>query len=124
MKNAEKENILREQPFMAKISDIFDKNVTETLDEKLRTYYNDNYNDTFVQGIADCIVKTKDGFVLIDYKTNEGKTAEELRDMYCVQLLLYTRVFELIFDLPIGSGRAYIYSLGVDGGCTVGINNT
>lgn len=124
MKNAEKENILREQPFMAKISDIFDKNVTETLDEKLRTYYNDNYNDTFVQGIADCIVKTKDGFVLIDYKTNEGKTAEELRDMYCVQLLLYTRVFELIFGLPIGSGRAYIYSLGVDGGCTVGINNT
>jgi ATP-dependent exoDNAse (exonuclease V) beta subunit len=106
---------------MAKISDIFDKNSSETLDEKLRTYYNDNYDDTFVQGIADTVIRTADGFVLIDYKTNEGRSAEELKAMYSVQLLLYTRVFEMIYSLPRGAGKAYIYSFGTDSGCTIEI---
>ena len=116
-------DILKEQPFMAKISDIIKpadqlnengENFENTLDEKLRMYYNNNYNETFVQGIADCIIRTPDGFVLIDYKTNEGRSAEWLRDKYEVQLLLYRRVFELIYELPCGSGKAYIYSFGLD----------
>lgn len=115
------ENILSEQPFMAKISDIFAKNSAKGLDERVRTYYNEYYDDTFVQGIADCIVKTEDGFILIDYKTNEGKSNEELLELYSVQLILYTMIFEMIYGLPQGSGKAYIYTLGRDSNadCTI-----
>lgn len=115
------ENILSEQPFMAKISDIFAKNGDKGLDEKVRTYYNEYYNDTFVQGIADCIVKTEGGFILIDYKTNEGKSDEELLELYSVQLILYTMIFEMIYGLPQGAGKAYIYTFGRDSdtGCMI-----
>lgn len=115
------ENILSEQPFMAKISDIFAKNNNKGLDEKVRTYYNEYYNDTFVQGIADCIIKTDNGFILIDYKTNEGKSDKELLELYSVQLILYTMIFEMIFGLPEGAGEAYIYTFGRDSdtGCTI-----
>ncbi|MGN1416348.1 MAG: UvrD-helicase domain-containing protein [Oscillospiraceae bacterium] len=118
---AKDEDIMAEQPFLAKISDIFDINGTEPLDLRLKTYYNDNYSDTFVQGIADLIIKTDDGFIIVDYKTNEGKTPSELKKMYEVQMLLYTRAFEKIFGLDEGSGKAYIYSFGIDSDCTIKI---
>ncbi|MDD7429670.1 MAG: UvrD-helicase domain-containing protein [Oscillospiraceae bacterium] len=118
---AKDEDILTEQPFLAKISDIFDINGTEPLDLRLKTYYNDNYSDTFVQGIADLIIKTDDGFILVDYKTNEGRAPSELKKMYEVQMLLYTRAFEKIFGLAQGSGKAYIYSFGIDSDCTIKI---
>lgn len=121
LSKADSKNILTEQPFLAKISDIFDINGTEPLDLRLKTYYNNYYKDTFVQGIADLIIKTDSGFILVDYKTNEGKTPEELKKMYEVQMLLYTRVFEKIFGLPTGSGQAFIYSFGIDGECTIKI---
>lgn len=118
---AKAEDIMAEQPFLAKISDIFDINGTEPLDLRLKTYYNDNYSDTFVQGIADLIIKTDDGFILVDYKTNEGRSPSELIQMYEVQMLLYTRAFEKIFGLAEGSGKAYIYSFGIDSDCTIKI---
>ncbi|MGN0695500.1 MAG: UvrD-helicase domain-containing protein [Oscillospiraceae bacterium] len=118
---ARDEDIMAEQPFLAKISDIFDINGTEPLDLRLKTYYNDNYSDTFVQGIADLIIKTDDGFILVDYKTNEGRTPSELKKMYEVQMLLYTRAFEKILGLDEGSGKAYIYSFGIDSDCTIKI---
>lgn len=111
IKNAKKENVLYEIPFMAKLSDFFDVNGKKSLDIILKTYYNNNYNDTFVQGVADLIIRNSDGFILVDYKTNEGKTLKELTDMYKTQLLLYKSVFEKIYLCP---GRAFIYSLGID----------
>lgn len=121
LSKARDEDVMTEQPFLAKISDIFDINGTEPLDLRLKTYYNNYYKDTFVQGIADLIIKTDSGFILVDYKTNEGRTPEELKKMYEVQMLLYTRVFERIFDVPVGSGQAFIYSFGIDGDCTIKI---
>lgn len=111
---AKPRDIFTEIPFMAKISDIFDKNSEKPLDLILKTYYNDNYSDTFVQGIADLIIRTENGFVLVDYKTNEGKSSGELKNMYRTQLLLYKRVFERIYGLPEETGEAYIFSLGND----------
>lgn len=108
--------IIHEQPFLAKFSDFFDKNSAHPLDIKLKTYYN-NYDDTFVQGIADLIIKQDGGFILVDYKTNEGKDQNELTKMYGLQLMLYTRIFERIYGFPEGAGKAYIYSFGIDGGC-------
>lgn len=104
-------NIQREQMFMAKIADIKGDGV---LDSRLGKYCDETFGDTFVQGIADCVIRIGDGFVLVDYKTNEGKSAEQLRDMYAVQLLLYRRVFERIYELEPGSGHAFIYSFGTD----------
>lgn len=111
IKNAKKEDVLTEVPFMAKLSDIFDINGEKSLDIILKTYYNNSYEDTFVQGVADLIIRNSDGFVLIDYKTNEGKTLKELKDMYKTQLLLYKSVFEKIY---LCEGKAFIYSLGID----------
>ncbi|MDR0947374.1 MAG: helicase-exonuclease AddAB subunit AddA [Ruminococcus sp.] len=93
IKNATK--IYREIEIYAKISDI-------PLDESFKIEYNIR-GETFIQGIADCVVKTDSGLVLIDYKTNKNfdgditHFTEHLRQLYTPQLTIYAAAAEKIF---------------------------
>lgn len=76
-----------------------------------------------VQGIADCLFKEEDGWVLLDYKTDrirqlaEATVAIEMQERYGVQLNLYKRAIEEITRLPIKEMIVYLF----DGTCTVTI---
>lgn len=92
-------NVMREKQFEVMISDL-DIDI-----EDLSQYKN---TDGMLQGIADCIFEEDNGYVLIDYKTDNVKSDEELIDHYKTQLLLYKKSFDLILDKPVKS--CYIYS--------------
>lgn len=96
-KNCEK--IHREMDFKVKLSDM-------KLDNTPLSVYNNK--DVMVQGIADLIVENKDYISIVDYKTDNVKEAGELIDRHFVQLLLYKKAFELIFEKPVKD--CYIYS--------------
>jgi ATP-dependent helicase/nuclease subunit A len=98
--------IYREIEIYTKISDI-------PLDESFKIEYNIR-NETFIQGIADCVVKTETGLVLIDYKTNKNfdgdKAAfcEHLRQVYTPQLTVYAAAVKKIFGQKVQ--KVYLYS--------------
>lgn len=92
-------NVMREKAFLVKISDI------DTNGIDMSEYEN---TDGMLQGIADCIFEEKDGYVLIDYKTDRVKDEDDLRENYKDQLKLYKAAFDIILDKPIIG--AYIYS--------------
>ena len=62
-----------------------------------------------VQGMVDCLVCTPDGLVIIDYKTNNIKSAEvnRLVDHYKVQLELYTRALGEILQTRVKAAWLY-----------------
>lgn len=91
--------IMREKKFMVKLSDM--KNADELLEGL-------SGKDVMLQGIADLIVETDDGCVLVDYKTDNVTCAEELLRRHSVQLLLYKNALDLILDKKIIC--CYIYS--------------
>ncbi|MCC8191542.1 MAG: helicase-exonuclease AddAB subunit AddA [Ruminococcus sp.] len=92
-------NVMREQQFLVKISDI------RTSEIDMSEYDN---TDGMLQGVADCIFEEKNGYVLVDYKTDRVKSEDDLRENYKNQLLLYKSAFDIILDKPIIG--AYIYS--------------
>ena len=51
-----------------------------------------------MQGIIDVFWEEEDGIVVLDYKTDRVKTAEELLARYRAQLLLYGEALERSFD--------------------------
>ncbi len=93
------DEVLREKQFKVRLSDM-----------KLNDTPLDSYKDkdVLVQGIADLIVKTDKGYAIVDYKTDNVKTDEELVERHSLQLFLYKKAFELIFDEKISD--CYIYS--------------
>ena len=92
-------NVMREKQFLVTISDL-------NLDEEELLVYNNT--DGMLQGIADCLFEESDGYVLVDYKTDNVKILDELTQNYSLQLKLYKAAFGLLFDKPIKS--SYIYS--------------
>lgn len=97
MKNST--NIMREKKFLVMISDL------KLDDEELMQY---NNTEGMLQGIADCIFEEEDGYVLVDYKTDNVLSVNELTEHYTLQLRLYKYAFELLLDKPVKS--SYIYS--------------
>jgi ATP-dependent helicase/nuclease subunit A len=65
-----------------------------------------------IQGIADCIFKEDDGWVLVDYKTDNFKNEDEMSE-YGTQLKLYKAAFELIYGEKVRSCYIYSFKLGV-----------
>ena len=65
-----------------------------------------------VQGIADCVFREGDNLILVDYKTDGVKTAEELVDRYRSQMLFYKQALETIFRLPVTEMLLYSFALG------------
>ncbi|MFA5657921.1 MAG: helicase-exonuclease AddAB subunit AddA [Oscillospiraceae bacterium] len=101
-------NIMKETQFIVKISDM-------KLGDALLSEYNGT--DGMLQGIADCVFEEEDGYVLVDYKTDNVKSTEELTERYVTQLKLYKAAFELILDKPVKS--CYIYSFRLEEGIEV-----
>ena len=65
-----------------------------------------------VQGIADCIFREDDHLILLDYKTDRVKTADELRQRYRSQMRFYKQALESIFGLPVTEMLLYSFALG------------
>ena len=95
--------ILREEQFIIRFDDI---DAGDTLKEIYRG------TDGMLQGIADCLFEEPDGFVLVDYKTDRVKTAQELAERYSGQLTLYKAAFDALLDKPVKSAYIYSFRLG------------
>lgn len=98
--------IMREKRFLVSFRDI-------DVGEKYQEYINGN---GMLQGIADCIFKEDDGYVLVDYKTDNFKSSWDLLK-YQTQLELYKAALDMILDEPIKS--CYIYSFKLSHGVEI-----
>ena len=94
-------DLRREQKFLASVKDL-------GLTEKLSEY---TTGEGYIQGIADCIFIESDGWVLVDYKTDNFKNTEEMK-RYKTQLMLYKAAFELILGEKVKSSYIYSFKLG------------
>lgn len=100
---ADSGEIIREKKFLVKISDL-------NLDGSGFMGYNGT--EGMLQGVADCIFRENDGYVLVDYKTDSLTTPEELVRRYALQLRLYAAAFSLILECPVKKAYIYSFSLG------------
>lgn len=98
--------IIREKQFLVSFSDL-------TLSEKYRKYID---SGSMLQGVADCIFKEADGYVLVDYKTDNFKDISELYG-YKTQLELYKAALDKLLDMPIKA--CYIYSFRLNQGVEI-----
>ena len=82
------------------------------------TYAHDDDSDyQIMQGIADCLFKEDDGWVLLDYKTDrvQGRfnsvvaADEEMQNQYGIQLNLYKRAIEAIVKIDIKEMVLYLF---------------
>lgn len=65
-----------------------------------------------VQGVADLILEFEDFIELVDYKTDRGKTAQQLAQEYRPQLELYAQAIRRRFPKPIRRMTLYSFALG------------
>ena len=66
--------------------------------------------------VADCIFKEDDGYVLVDYKTDNFRDISELYG-YRTQLELYKAALDLLLDMPVKA--CYIYSFRLNEGVEI-----
>ncbi len=105
MKNSDE--LMREKKFMVAMKDI-------SVSEK---YNSITGADGIIQGIADCVFKESDGYVIVDYKTDNFKSQADM-DKYGTQLEFYKAALELILGTENTDGSiekaniksCYIYS--------------
>ncbi|MBB6454732.1 ATP-dependent helicase/nuclease subunit A [Salirhabdus euzebyi] len=68
-----------------------------------------------LQGVIDCLIPKEDGWVLLDYKTDQlastitDREKEKLIDRYKLQLSLYARAVEEIWNQPVKEGYLYFF---------------
>lgn len=67
-----------------------------------------------IQGIADMVIVEGDSAVIIDYKTDMVKTANELLDRYSAQLSIYAEAIEKLLKVKIKECIIYSFSLGAE----------
>ena len=65
-----------------------------------------------VQGIADAVLVNGDTAEIADYKTDRGKTPEQLLQAYAKQLLLYRAAVEKRLGVRVERCTVYSFSLG------------
>ncbi|MDS9470353.1 helicase-exonuclease AddAB subunit AddA [Sporosarcina pasteurii] len=85
------------------------------------TYAYDSDGDhQILQGIADCLFREEDGWVLLDYKTDrvhglfksEEAIINEMQHRYGIQLNLYKRAIESILGITIKEMGLYLFDGG------------
>lgn len=82
------------------------------IDAKKLLYTQANDNDTiFVQGIIDLLIEEDDGFVLLDYKT-DNNPEDIVREKYAVQIKLYAQAAAEILHKPIKEKYLYLFHSG------------
>ncbi len=64
-----------------------------------------------VQGIIDAYFEEDDGLVLLDYKTDRGKSEEELAELYRVQLDYYAEAMERLTEKRVKEKGIYSFGL-------------
>ena len=75
--------------------------------------YDTEFDDKIlVQGIADCVFEENGELVLLDYKTDKVKTAEELLGRYEKQLMFYKHAVARTLNMPVKEVILYSFSLG------------
>ena len=87
--------------------------------------HEDDADYQIMQGIADCLFKEGDGWVLLDYKTDrirgrfnsDTEADKEMQHQYGIQLNLYRRAIEEIVKIDIKEMVLYLF----DGERTVNI---
>ena len=73
----------------------------------------------FLQGVIDCVMKTEDGIVLVDYKTDQinetinEQTKAKLLERYHIQINLYARALESIWKEPVVEKYLYFFDKGL-----------
>ena len=105
MKNSDE--IMREKKFLVAMKDI-------SVDDK---YSGITGEDGMIQGIADCVFKEDDGYVIVDYKTDNFKDESDM-DKYGTQLEFYKAALEIVLGQERENGTiekaniksCYIYS--------------
>ena len=64
-----------------------------------------------VQGIIDAYFEEKDGIVVLDYKTDKVKSAEQLKERYHAQLEYYAQALEGLLEKPVKEKIIYSFTL-------------
>ena len=65
-----------------------------------------------IQGIIDAFFEEDGALVLVDYKTDAGRTEEELADIYRGQQDAYAKALEDAFGMPVKEKIIYSTKLG------------
>lgn len=100
---AYKENTLyREQHFMQEVK--YEKLFPED--------GGDNVEKVILQGIVDAFIMEEEGIILVDYKTDQVKDREELKNRYQKQIDLYSEALEQILGKKVKRRALYSFSLG------------
>lgn len=92
--------LYREQPFVMAI-DAGEIYLEDRSGEKI-----------LVQGIIDVYFEETDGLIVLDYKTDRVKTADELKDKYHAQLDYYAEALEKLTGKPVKEKIIYSFTLG------------
>ncbi|MBM3334860.1 PD-(D/E)XK nuclease family protein, partial [Candidatus Sumerlaeota bacterium] len=91
-------HVWRELPFSLAVSDLSD--LSDASDLSDQAWQDESVH---LQGIIDCLIERPDGFVLVDFKTDQvaPEQAGGRAERYRFQLQLYTRAVETIFRRPV-----------------------
>ena len=65
-----------------------------------------------LQGIADCVFIKNGELTVVDYKTDNVKSGDELVERYKNQLFLYSSILSEIFEMPVSKTVIYSFKLG------------
>ena len=72
----------------------------------------DSDETVLIQGVIDAYIDTKDGIILVDYKTDNVKDADTLINRYRVQLELYKKSLEMSTGKNVSEIFIYSFALG------------
>ena len=94
------QKLFREQPFVLGV-------------DASEIYPEDRSGETIlVQGIIDVYFEEPDGLVVLDYKTDRVRYAEELKEKYHAQLDYYAEALEQLLEKPVKEKIIYSFTLG------------
>ena len=70
--------------------------------------------NVLLQGVIDCLIETRDGFVILDFKTDRIKKggADERAEQYRPQLAAYARAVHEIYGRPVRACVLYFFHTG------------
>ncbi|MBQ8927905.1 MAG: UvrD-helicase domain-containing protein [Oscillospiraceae bacterium] len=96
--------VRRESQFFVRIADL-----ALPEDSQIAQSYTDT--DGILIGTMDLIFREGDHWVLVDYKSDHVRTADELLERYDLQLGLYRKAAELLLGEPVTQGYLYSFTL-------------
>ncbi|MGN0335595.1 MAG: helicase-exonuclease AddAB subunit AddA [Lachnospiraceae bacterium] len=72
----------------------------------------DSNQDILIQGVVDVYFEEDDGLVLADYKTDNIRSAQELKNLYRKQLNLYAQALEQLTGKKVKERWIYSFTIG------------